>query len=566
MSKNSIFNFTGSLHLRKHKYVLNYHKYFDCDAGQLIPVAFEECVPGDIVKLGHETLIRMQPLIKPIFGKLTYHTYSFFCPTRLLFGEYKQDSEGNHYWDPDYKKFELFLSQGRDGRDHSVSLPMWTPTGETVRNDAYYEWTVEGQSYSSGDVADNGVGSLWDYFGLPLNVVPKVYVKDPESGASIEHDAVLAFPKMVYNLVYGEYFRDQNLMDFPDPMSSIVRNKCWKRDLFTSALPWQQRGVAPALPLSGTLPVSFVNNAGDGAFLNHSSYKWGSIFPVSGDSTKLGFDIKGTGVLDADVTAGSQMHSVSGSVDLSNAGTFTIAELRASFQLQKWLERSARGGTRMKEILLAHFGEAPSDEVLSRPAFIGHTSTPILISEVLQTSETTSESAQGNLSGHGVSASRGYIGKYHAKEFGYIITLGCIVPDTSYSQGINRQFTKHSRWDFFWPETMFLSEEAVRQMEIFAGDDAAENASVFGYQSRFYELRSRQNIFCGNFRSDLKFWHMGREFGDAPLLNESFVKMVPTKRIFASIEEPGFLVDHFNVHTWYRPIPKNIEPGLIDHI
>ena len=138
MGKNSIFKQVGALHLRKHKYVLNYHKYFDCEAGQLIPVAFEECVPGDIVKIGNEALVRMQPLVKPIFGKLSYHTYSFFIPTAIMFGEYKIDGDGNHYWDPNRKLFELFLSRGVDGRDMSVSLP-YCLLRQSTHNMSHYE-------------------------------------------------------------------------------------------------------------------------------------------------------------------------------------------------------------------------------------------------------------------------------------------------------------------------------------------------------------------------------------------------------------------------------------------
>lgn len=576
MSRNSIFKSVGSLHLRKHKYNLNYHKYFDCEAGQLIPVAFEECVPGDTVYLGQEALIRMQPLIKPIFGKLQYHTYSFFIPTAILFGEYKTDGEGTHYWDPDRKQFELFLGRGKDGKDKSISLPYWVPTGSNVTNDAYYEWVVnpdteEEETKSIGIVKDNGVGSLWDYFGLPIGVIPKVTIKD-EDGNEVEMDAVLDFPRRAYNIVYGEFFRDETLMDYPDPESSIVRNKCWKKDLFTSSLPWQQRGIQPALPvdLTGNLFVQYFDS-------NHAT----------GLNNSVGLSKEGAGdfpnVIDSSsqaVYGGSGYYTYAFGktaddikplyVDSSNikATTFDVSDLRAAFQVQKWLERSARGGYRMKEILLSHFGVAPSDETLMRPAFIGHTSTPIIISEVLQTSESAEGSPQGNLSGHGISAGRSYIGKWKAKEFGYILTLACIVPDTSYSQGINKQFSKFSRWDYMWPETMFLSEEAVRTMEVYTDEnaDADDNATIFGYQSRFYELRSRQNMFCGSFRSDLNFWHMGREFEDTPLLNDSFVKMVPTKRIFASLEEPGFLVDHFNIHKWYRPIPHNLEPGLIDHM
>lgn len=560
MGKNSIFKQVGALHLRKHKYVLNYHKYFDCEAGQLVPVAFEECVPGDIVRIGNEALIRMQPLVKPIFGKLSYHTYSFFIPTAIMFGEYKTDGDGNHYWDPDRKQFELFLSRGVDGRDTSITLPYWTPTHTKVRNDAYYEWTVgegvDAVTYSKGEVYDNGVGSLWDYFGLPIDTIPTVTIKD-ENGNSSTMSAVLNFPRIAYNLVYGEFFRDQNLIDFPDVQnSSIVRNKCWKKDLFTSALPWQQRGIQPALPvnISGTPAVAFTStgfNGVNGQYLGLKAKDDGSEFSIVNSLNE-------------------SSNYVKGSVDLSSATTttFNVSDLRAAFQVQKWLERSARSGTRMKEILLSHFGTAPADEVLQRPYFIGHTSAPIFISEVLQTSETTETSDQGNLSGHGISASRNYAGSYHAKEFGYILTLACIVPDTSYSQGIDKKFSKFSRWDYFWPETMFLSEDTVRQMEIYAdpNNDPDENATIFGYQSRFYDLRSRQNVFCGSFRDDLDYWHMGREFADAPILNESFVKMVPTKRIFNSMEKAGFLVDHFNVHTWYRPLPYSIEPGLIDHM
>ena len=226
-------------------------------------------------------------------------------------------------------------------------------------------------------------------------------------------------------------------------------------------------------------------------------------------------------------------------VDLSTASTFDIADLRLAFQIQKWMERNARGGVRYTEFLRAHFGVAPRDERLHRPEYIGGSKSPVIMSEVLQTSSTDLTTPQGNLAGHGISAQDQFCGSYRAAEFGLIMGIMSIMPKPAYSQGINRQWLRRSKFDFFFPEFVGLSEQAIEQAEIYATDVASANTTIFGYQGRYDEMRTKDNMVVGEMRTTFDYWHLARQFSSAPLLNSSFITCIPRKDIFAVQNMPG---------------------------
>jgi hypothetical protein len=487
--------------------------------GQLIPVMCDECVPGDFFKVGNQCVIRFQPLVAPVMHEINMFVHYFFVPYRLL-------------WDG----WEEFITGGVDGNDAST-LPTWTPTAET------------------GNVQN----SLWDYLGFPVDITP--------AGA-----LPLDFPRRAYNLVYNEYYRDENLIDEVDLTNEEILNRCWSKDYFTSSLPFQQRGNAIALPVTGTTSAvwdsDFYSDLSSAADIK-SAVNSRTVHVVNGETSVLA---NGNGVNDNLQTQPHQ-HNIDAdslnvnTVDLSQASTFDVADLRLAFQIQRWMERNARSGVRYTEFLQSHFGVSPLDSRLQRPEYIGGSKAPIIVSEVLQTSSTDETSPQGNLAGRAISVSSQYAGKCHVQEFGLIIGIMSVMPKPAYQQGIDRQWIKRTRYDFCFPEFTNLSEQAIENAEICATDDETHNTTIFGYQGRYDELRTKRNMVVGEMRDTFDYWHMGRIFDleNPPTLNGDFVTCTPTKRPFAVQTVPELIVNFGNVIRAFRPIPIIPEPGLIDH-
>ena len=496
---NSIFKRVAGLHPGMSVFDLSYVKLFTCDMGKLIPVMCDEVVPGDIFKIGNQSVIRMQPLVAPVLHEINAYVHYFFVPYRLL-----------------WSGWEDFITGGSDGADAST-LPLWWPALAQVE------------------------GSLWDYLGFPTGVV------------TTATSAPIMFPLNAYNLIFNEYYRDENLQAESSLNSTSIKTRNWEKDYFTASLPWQQRGTAPALPISGTTRAIFPTSA----------FSTGTAsYPVQLSNSPA--DTKFfTGNIIASQNAKAALDS--NIVDLSSATTFNVADLRLAFQIQKWMERNARAGARYTESLQAHFGVSPRDERLQRPEYIGGSKSPVIVSEVLQTSSSDATSPQGNMAGHGVSASSTFCGKYRATEHGLIMGIMSIMPRTMYQQGVDRQWLRRSRYDFYFPEFANLSEQAILNCELYATSDDSINKAIFGYQGRYDEMRTKRNMVCGQMRSTFDYWHLGRIFSSQPALNESFIQCVPDKRIFAAPSEPGFIVQFANLIKAWRPIPIQSDPGLIDH-
>ena len=498
------FQTVQSLHPGRSVFNLSYDKKFTCDMGQLIPVMCDEVVPGDYFKIGNQCVVRFQPLVAPIMHEVTMTVHYFFVPYRIL-----------------WEEWEKFITGGVDG-DDDTPLPVWDVT----------------------PVTGNAVGSLWDFLGFPTGIVP--------DGAE-----PLDFPRVAYNRIWNEYYRDETLQDEVAETNEAILLRNWKKDYFTSSLPWQQRGVAPALPISG---------------VSHA------VFASSGANTVIDLGTPGFN-LGANSTAGQNkmwinnaaalLNAVNGLnknvVDLSVASTFDVSDLRTVVQIQRWMERNARSGVRYTEFLLSHFGVAARDERLQRPEYIGGSKSPVIVSEVLQTSSTDAVTPQGNLAGHGISVSDSFCGSYHVKEFGLIMGIMSVMPKPAYSQGINRQWLRRTKYDFYFPEFAHLSEQAIEQAEIYATGVAADNTKIFGYQGRYDELRTKDNMICSEMRDTFDYWHIGRKFSSAPVLNESFIQCVPRKDIFAVPSVPGLIVWFGNIIKAVRPLPIQSNPGLLDH-
>ncbi len=558
---SNVFSSVLGNHVGRSVFDLSHVKRFDCDMGQLIPSLFLECVPGDTFKIGVEAVTRFQPLVAPILDSVDMTIHYFFVPTRLLM-------DGDKDW-------ETFLSGGKDGNDNSVSLPRW--------NFCYSNGTETNNNNPFSNGVYFGKYSLWDYFGLPVPVTNSGFI------GIRDQNKVIGFPQRAYNLIWNEYYRDQNLCDEVSLNNSTVLYRSWKKDYFTSSLPWRQRGIAPALPIGGTIPVNMSS-----IDFSHFAFKSGrsgfedarmvpyvetdvSTEPVTNapnaslyNETVPGGRKWGPGTTFA--MAEGSVGTTDASVNLANATTFDVALLREAFQIQRWLELNARGGVRYTEFLKSHFGLAPRDEVLQRPEYIGGTKSSVVVSEVLQTSASADGSTpQGHLAGHGLGAVSDYVCTYTAKEFGYIVGIASWMPKPSYQQGVNRIFSRSTRYDFYFPEFAHLSEQAVTRGEVFATGTSTDS-EIFGYQSAYNEMRYMPSINAGGMRDTFKYWHLGRIFSSQPQLNAGFLTTNSDfsggirKDIFASESEPGLLVQIGNLIKAVRPLPVYGTPGFIDHV
>ena len=524
---NTTFQQVGALYPKRSAFDLSYSKLFDCDMGQLIPVMCDEVVPGDHFTISNEIVLRMQPMLAPILSEINITTHYFFVPYRIL-------------WD----NFEDFITGGVDG-NFEGSPPTLLDFMEKFPSEK---------------------GSILDYFGFPI-------------GANITmtpDNAPSSFPVSAYNKIYNEFYRDQNLIEEIDEQNTEVLYRAWDKDYFTSALPWVQRGTVPALPVNTFIDGSFVTNintsvsastgiGANGTFtlggknFRTQSGAWGTT--TSGDAQNVQYS--GGLYASTSVNAQSTANTDAELVALSTA--FNVADLRLAFQISRWQERNARAGSRYTEFLHAHFGVFPRDDRLQRPEYIGGSKSPVIISEVLQTSSTDETSPQGNMAGHGISVDRMFVGKYFVKEFGLIMGLMSITPKPSYNpQGVHRQWLRRTRFDYYFREFANLSEQAITNAEIYVQGNE-QDRKVFGFQGRFDELRVKNNMVANNMRDIFDYWHPSRKFDDQPLLNQSFIECKPSKRIFAVQNEPGLIIHYANKIKAIRPMPVIGEPGMVDH-
>lgn len=492
---------------------LSYSKKFSADMGLLYPVMCDEVVPGDQFKIGNQVVIRFQPLVAPLMHEVNAFVHYFFVSYRHL-----TDSE---------EDWEDFIVGGADG-ETSVTLPTWNPTNTDKK-------------------------SLWDFFGFPVGVVP--------SSSFLPLD----FPRRAYNFVWNEYYRNQNVQQPVALTNESILRRNWSKDFFTSSLPWQQRGTAPALPVTG-----FTSAVWDPSVVVGSATIGNAIgvYTTAGDNR---FVTPGAVAGPANIL-GALNDNI---VDLSSATTFNISDLRLTSAIQRFMEISARGGARYTEYLTTVFGLKAQDSRLQRPEYIGGSRTPIIISEVLQTSSTDETSAQGNLAGHGISADSSFCGSYFAKEHGLIIGLLSIMPVPAYAaQGIPRQWLRRTPYDFYHPAFANLSERGTLRGELYATTSEEDNNQIFGFQGIWDELRTKSDMIVSDLRDDFEFWHLARKFSttpsepdtSAPLLNSAFVQCNPRKDIFAVPSEDGMIVTFGNLIRAVRPLPIQSNPGLMDHV
>lgn len=537
-----------------------------CNIGEVVPVLFEECIPGDYWRLGAELGVRLQPMNAPINDDLYANIDYFFVPYRLL--------------DENWVKF---ITGGTNG-NYVGKLPVMPWQTKLADNDSSLELTYS----ASAKDAVAAPHTLWDYLGHPLPTD-----LDWFAGKTVGVDSIpdirakpMAYPWLAYNMIRWYYYTDQNLNpDYMDnvewkdlPQSYIYSNSIftrpYRKDYFTSALPFQQRGSPPSLPLSGHLPVSsYLNTEGELSKFGYRSAVADNPRTFAVDGTASDILPPWNSALVYDIPRDGYLYAAA-----AGATTFTVSEMRQVFAIQKWMELNARGGARYNEFLQSHFGISPDDSTLQRPEFLGRHSQPILISEVLQQSSTVSGGALGDFAGHGISYSQNYTDGYKVEEFGVIIGLLSVMPSQSYFQGINRQWLRRSRFDFYFPEFANLSEQGIYNAEIYVQNDSADldtdflstvNGQVFGFQGIYDEMRIKSNRITGMMRDKLDYWHLARKFANAPALNEDFIMTKDTDfdRIFAVQDEDQLIVVCKNYLAGsIRPMPEVPDPGLVDHV
>jgi len=502
------------------------------NAGDLVPIYVDEVLPGDTFNLRMTAFTRLATPLYPTMDNLHLDSFFFFVPNRLI-----------------WSNWQKFMGQ-QDNPSDSISYVV--PTTSTP---------------ASG----YAVGSIFDYMGLPT-------VGQVGSGNTVTHNVLHL---RAYNLIWNQWFRDENLQnsvtvnmgDGPDiytDYSILKRGK--RKDYFTGALPWPQKGTAVSLPLGTSAPV----------ISNNTNIAWKGA--SGGTASEVLLDKASPGVAfypanfggwangEASQFYGTQTGLVA---DLSAATAATINQLRQSFQIQKLLERDARGGTRYTEIIRAHFGVISPDARLQRPEYLGGGSTPIQINPIAQTSGTNASGTStplGNLAAMGTGLAHGHGFTQSFTEHGVIIGLVSVRADLTYQQGLRKMWSRSTRYDYYFPAFAMLGEQAILNKEIYVRGTSDDN-NVFGYQERWAEYRYNPALITGLFKSTsagtIDGWHLAQKFTSLPTLNSTFIQeSPPVDRILAvgaAANGQQFLCDTFFSNRVARPMPMYSVPGLIDH-
>lgn len=471
--------------MKRSKFSLSNYKLLTFDQGELVPCGLTEVLPGDTIQHATSALLRASPMLAPVMHPVDVRIHHWFVPFRLI-------------WD----NWENFITGGPDGLNASVFPTI----------------TIGGGSGAA-------VGSLADYLGVPTGV------------NNIE---VSALPFRAYQSIWNQWYRDQDLetaaalstADGADVTTSTTLQSCsWEKDYFTSARPWQQKGAGVTLPLGTTAPVQGIT-VRDNLPAAVASPALGR-GPTSAQDQPVGTPSWRTDTQELYVTAQSNAVAGTGNrpqifANLSGASAITVSALRTGLAIQRYQEARARYGSRYVEYL-RYLGVKSSDGRLELPEYLGGGRETIQFSEVLQTAE--GANPVGTLRGHGIAAMRSNRYRRFFEEHGYVLSFISVRPKTIYAQGLPRTFNRRVKEDFWQQELQHIGQQEVLNKELYAAH-ASPNA-VFGYQDRYDEYRRTESSIAGEYRTTLDFWHMARIFSSSPALNGTFVKCVPTERVFA---------------------------------
>lgn len=501
-----------------------------CDASMLVPFHSDEMLPGETRSANFSIFGRLlTPLFAPM-DNLYIDTFFFFVPFRLL-------------W-TNWTKF----------------------CGEQETPGASTAYTVPCVVQGVPGALNFPVHSLGDYFGHPVTV-------------PITPDEINAWQWRAYATIFNKWFRDENLQapvdcnygDGPDALTgggprtnNTLLRRGRRKDYFTSALPWPQKGAAVLLPLGTSAPVRITQ-----AISTHVGTQ--NIMSSSGGGAVANLEtVNGSGL-----AFPSEYTELQGVADLSLATSANINDIRLAFQLQKLLERDARGGTRYPEVLRSHFGVVdPMLAVLQFPQYLGGGETPITTVPIPQTSSTVGETqGLGSIASYQViAAQNGHGYTYSATEHGILMGILCVRADQTYSQGVNRKWTRKTRYDFYWPVLAHLGEQEVLNKELYYDSTDGLNDEVFGYQERWAEYRYTPSMNLGLFRPQvagtLATWHYGQHYTARPNLNDAFIQdnsQENVDRTVAVQNQPQVKIDIWGQTKGAKPMPVFSVPGLVDH-
>lgn len=498
--------------MKRYKHNLSHYRLLTCDMGQLIPIATVEVLPGDTIQHNTNALVRVSPLAAPVMHPVSARIHHFFVPNRLV-------------WD----QWEDFITGGADG----------------FNDDTVPQITLETQGNGGGPT-----GKLPDYMGVP-HLVDQLQIN--------------AMPIRAFNLIYNEFYRDQDLAVERLEDDTSIPQIAWEKDYFTTCRPWTQKGPDVTVPLGDLAPVK-----GIGVTDALPNFISGNINVRETPDVDTVYDRFKIGDLDVPTPTDAWYIQEDATntgypgiyADLANATGADINDVRKAFAIQRYQEARARYGSRYTEYL-RYLGVTPKDSRLQRPEFLGGGQTQLNFSEIMQTSNGTDPRfGVGDLYGHGIGAMRSNRYRRHIEEHGFIISLLSVRPKAIYTQGVHRQWLRQDKEDYFQKELAQIGQQEVLNSEVFATAGAV-GRETFGYQDRYMDYRSVPSGVSGEFRNILNYWHMAREFVSLPVLNQSFTDCVPTKRIHNEQVENALWITTQHKMVARRIVPRNATPRVL---
>lgn len=534
---------------------------YDCRFHELIPVLKRFVLPGDIWRIGGDVLVRFHPMMSPSLTPNTFRVRYFFVPLRLI----ETDTE-------------LIITGSKDGK-------LYAPTDDHPNTPVFDNFVGRASKSDYPNAYKVSKYTFWDYMG--------VQCLDYEA---IKTDACLPalYWMKAYQRIFWDYYRDENLFTSYDDFDTMITNYVKRgadvrirtsrlaKDYFTSSLPWQLKGIAPRIDVTGSAMITpnytndlFFSPMGSPAVSKNLQVNYNtSQSPVQADLTVANPDAYAIPIANAAI---KNYLNTPQPATVTQLG-FTAEDLRTMMAQTRIFERLARCGSRYTEYLRANFGSAPADGTLQRAQYLGGWKVPIVTTEVLQTAEATayddpsSTTPIGTMRGHGITRGGNRISTFYAKEFGVLFGLAEIRPNVEYTTGIPRELTYKARFDFFNPSFQHLSEQEVRNGELFISNSDGKNDVTFGFQAYANELRTAHDETVGALRDDLSFWTQSLHFSSRPNLNdnlldgEEHLASFNAPFVYSSTDARPCIVQFRNNLDVYRPMVRYATPGLVDHL
>ena len=571
--RNTLFTSVKTPRVPLNRFDLSFDRIGTYKMGKLYPIICKEMLPGDRFRVRTDSLVRTMPLSSPAFGRLRMYIHYFFVPNRLV-------------WD----HWEDFITGGESGEDTHV--PPYVQWSDLVGGD----FQARSESDAEGNWTYKPEDGLVSAFGLPAQPYAGSNVVEAGVANGISTTTpVSALPFRGYRLIWNEYYRDQNVDDelpiatgkdgrylidgigdtaFKESIFGDLLSRRWLKDYFTSALPTPQRGPDVQLPIvgeGGTIQADgplklLIQNKGTGEITKNTSAFVPDVNKGLGNVTSINIAESPTDQFPLDVQHTDLMYASGLTTAGGSVVAATINDLRRAIALQRFYEISARAGSRYIETIMGHFHVRSSDARLQRPEYLGGGVTDINVGEVLQTSATDQTSPQGNMAGRGFGIGRSNQCTYRAEEHGYLFGIMSIIPEPFYYQGIDKEWTRQSRVDYYWPSFAHLGEQEIDKSELSVGTSDGETdtyGKLFGYAPRYAEYKFSKNVITGLLRGSLANWTFARKISD-PNLNAAFLEIPQVNNPFAVQDEDTdkFIIWLSNDIRALRPMPFFGTPSI----